>query len=390
MRLVAFAYACEPASGSEPGAGWAWARLLAGLGETWVVTRTNNRLAIEAGLATAPERDRLHFVYVDLPPRLTAWKRGTRGLRLYYVLWQVAALRRSRQLDRSLHFDVSWHLTLANAWMGSLAPLVGRAFAYGPVGGGVGTPWRLAGTLGGRGVAAEVLRTLARAAGRYVNPLARLAWRRAGVILVQNTETRRWLPARHRHKAVVFPNVVLGDDAGVAADDAGRLPRTALYAGRLLPWKGVSLALGAIAALPEWRLLVCGRGPDEARLRALARELGVEDRVAFLGQVERPELLRLMRTSEVFLFPSLHDEAGWVVAEARACGLPVVCLDHGGPPLLGGVPVAVGGRRATVARLAEALRSPGPADPAPDFGFAARAARLASVTGGRLAAADRG
>ena len=67
MRILAFAYACEPGRGSEPGAGWSWARMLAGLGETWVVTRANNREAIEAGLDGLPEADRLHFVYVDLP-----------------------------------------------------------------------------------------------------------------------------------------------------------------------------------------------------------------------------------------------------------------------------------------------------------------------------------
>ena len=38
MRILAFAYACEPAQGSEPGAGWAWARMLAHQGETWVIT----------------------------------------------------------------------------------------------------------------------------------------------------------------------------------------------------------------------------------------------------------------------------------------------------------------------------------------------------------------
>jgi hypothetical protein len=46
MRILAFAYACEPGRGSEPGAGWSWARMLAGIGETWVVTRANNRPAV--------------------------------------------------------------------------------------------------------------------------------------------------------------------------------------------------------------------------------------------------------------------------------------------------------------------------------------------------------
>ena len=56
--------------GSEPGAGWAFARMLASRADVWVVTRANNRGAIEAGLENLPERDRLHFVYVDLLPGL--------------------------------------------------------------------------------------------------------------------------------------------------------------------------------------------------------------------------------------------------------------------------------------------------------------------------------
>ena len=66
-NILAFAYACEPGKGSEPGAGWAMARVAARIGPTWVITRANNREAIEASLPTIAERDRLTFVYVDLP-----------------------------------------------------------------------------------------------------------------------------------------------------------------------------------------------------------------------------------------------------------------------------------------------------------------------------------
>jgi hypothetical protein len=150
VKVLAFAYACEPGKGSEPGAGWGLARMIAReLGECWVITRANNRQAIEQALPDIPEADRLRFVYVDLPPWARWWKRGQRGIYLYYLLWQVAAVLRARQLVREERFDLVWHLTLANAWLGSLAPLVGGRFVYGPVGGGVGIPWRLAGYLGG-------------------------------------------------------------------------------------------------------------------------------------------------------------------------------------------------------------------------------------------------
>ena len=69
MRIVAFAYACEPARGSEPGAGWAWARMLARMGETWVITRRDYQDSIQAALSSIPERENLHFVYAELPER---------------------------------------------------------------------------------------------------------------------------------------------------------------------------------------------------------------------------------------------------------------------------------------------------------------------------------
>lgn len=336
MRILAFAYACEPGKGSEPGAGWELARMVAReIGETWVITRENNRQAIEDALASLPEADRLRFEYVDLPRSARFWKRGQRGVWLYYLLWMLAALRRGRQVTRTADFDLVWHLTLANAWLGTTAPFLGLPFVYGPVGGGVSVPFRLLPALGVRGAAHELARALARFGGRYLNPLARAAWHRARVILVQNPETRRWLPARHQGKTMVFPNAAALEVGPDRCGKPGRPregPPVALFAGRLLPWKGLTFACRALQGLPDWRLVVIGSGPDERRLQRIVRRLGLGDRLEFRGWQPRQKVLQAMQEeADVFLFPSLHDEGGWVVAEALACGLAVVCLDRGGP-----------------------------------------------------------
>lgn len=360
MRILAFAYACEPTKGSEPLAGWVWARMLARQGETWVITRANNQGNIEEELSSLPERENLHFVFVDLPPWSRFWKRGQRGIRLYYLLWQLAALREARRLHAKIRFDLVWHLTLANAWLGSVGGLVGPTFVYGPVGGGVTCPRRLLLTLGARGLLYEAARSFARVIGRFTNPLARSAWRRARLILVQNSETADWFPARYGGKATVFPNVTLSDPPK-GSERESKPGNVALFAGRLLAWKGASLAIRACAALPEWTLLICGAGPDAKRLKRIAEGLGVGDRVEFLGWRTREEVLRRMtEDADVFLFPSLHDEAGWVVAEALSAGVPIVCLDRGGPPLLAaraGNAIPIGGSiEATAARLADGVR----------------------------------
>lgn len=354
-NILAFAYACEPGKGSEPGAGWAMIRVAARIGPTWVITRANNREPIEAALPTIPERDRLNFAYVDLPQRLMWWKKGKRGVHLYYLLWQFAALRQARSLQREHRFSLAWHMTIANIWLGSAAPLTDLPFVYGPVGGGVGISWKLLPSVGAAGSVFEVTRSVVRAVARYLNPLCGLAMRRSEIILVQNHETLHWIPASLRGKAVVAPNAIL--DAApperVARDDR---PPTALFAGELIPLKGLALAIRAIARLPEWRLLICGAGRDEQRLRATARRFGVEGRVRFLGKLPRNEVLRLMaEEADVLLFPSLHDEGPMVVAEALTVGLPVVCLDRGGAPAFGATAVRAGTVRQTSEGLARAL-----------------------------------
>lgn len=356
FKFLAFSSACDPRYGSEPGVGWAWARLLAGIGETDVITRGRNRAAIEAALPSTPEADNLRFVYVDLPPGAT-WLDARNQLTYSYMAWQFAALKRARELVNTRTYDYVWHLTWANAWLGSVAGMVGHPTIYGPVSAGVGTPWRLISAFGAKGALSEARRGLLRWIGRYLNPLARVAWGRADLILVNNRETAHWFPKRHDAKTHLFPNVIL-DEARARTQRLDSDRPVALYAGRLLPWKGIALALRAVAALPEWRLQICGSGPDEIRLKRLSARLGIVNRVEFIGWHPRAELLRMMREeADAFLFPSMHEEGGWVVAEALASGLPVVCLDRGGPPVLGGHAVRADSLSRTVSRLASALQS---------------------------------
>ena len=329
--------------------------MLAEIGETVVLTRSDNKEWIEAGLKDLPLENRPTFEYVPTHPRLTG-NSGPRVLLLTYLLWQRECLRRARALQAANPFDLVWHLTYANVWLGSIGPLIGPPFIFGPVGGGVGTFLPLWPSLGVGGVVAEVIRSGAKALSRIVNPLGRSAWSDAHTILVQNKDTKKWLPRARRGRVEIFPHVVLGPHIERSEHDVEhRRPRTAITACRLLPWKGISLALRALTYAPEWQLVVCGDGPDLPRLKRLAAHLGVASRVQFRGWISADEMRNEMETASVVLFPSLHDEAGWVVVEASLAGTPVISLDRGGPPELGASPIRAGGPRSTARRLAEML-----------------------------------
>jgi glycosyltransferase involved in cell wall biosynthesis len=171
-------------------------------------------------------------------------------------------------------------------------------------------------------------------------------------VLAQNEELINWLPRRYRTNAEVFQNFV-SDEIELRRDSRAS-NRTAVFAGRLVTWKGPALAIRAIASLPDWRLVFCGTGPDQAYLSRLVNRLGVADRVEFRGWLPRGEFLRLMREeASVFLFPSFRDDSPWAVGEAVLTGVPIVCLNRGGAPILAGGGVPVTTRAETVMSLAE-------------------------------------
>ncbi len=107
-----------------------------------------------------------------------------------------------------------------------------------------------------------------------------------------------------------------------------------LYVGRLDPRKGVDTAVRALSELPETATLTIAGGWDrreERRLRGLADELRVGDRVVFAGQLERPQLLEAYAAADAVAFPVRWDEPwGLVPLEAMARGRPVVATGRGG------------------------------------------------------------
>jgi phosphatidyl-myo-inositol dimannoside synthase len=117
--------------------------------------------------------------------------------------------------------------------------------------------------------------------------------------------------------------------------------RWLLTVARLVGHKGIDMGLRVVAALrathPDLRYAIVGSGPLQSELEALARELGVADRVRFLTGVPDADLPLLYNCAELYLGLSrpeglLSEGFGISLSEASACGIPVVGAQAGGIP----------------------------------------------------------
>ena len=170
----------------------------------------------------------------------------------------------------------------------------------------------------------------------FYHPLARIVYTQARRIVVSSPllaeNAAALAPYRDRIAVIPFgidesrwegtPSVRARAEA--IRTDAGARPLI-LFAGRMVPYKGVDVLLRALAGTDAAAVLV-GAGPSRGGWIALARELGIAERVRFAGEVPHDELAALYHACDLFVLPSVTraEAFGYVQLEAMACAKPVV------------------------------------------------------------------
>ena len=363
-RVLLSCFACSPIWGSEPGVGWRWLLELTKRHDVVLVTHAFFREQLEPALAANPVAGlEIHYCAA---PALGAHPHKQLNSRLFYVWWQWRLKQMVKRLMKTQTFDLIHHLTWGTFRFPTFLGGMGVPLVMGPLGGGDVAPMRLYVGLPFRTRALEWVRAMSLHLARF-DPLATLGPNSADLILCKTEDTLRALPARLRQRAVIAleigaPTV---DISCRQSRSVVPVPFRLLFAGTLSGVKGIVLALGAVQLLTkagyDVTLDIAGKGPLQAHIRSEVVRLDLTERVRLLGMLARENLFELYAKADLFVFPSLHDSSGNVVLASVSRGLPVICLDLGGPkyyvtPQCGVVVSTRGQSRAQIERgLANAI-----------------------------------
>ena len=335
LKIFVSAYACEPDLGSEIGVGWHWVLEMSKYFELWVLTRKSNQHTIEPWIAAHQEFAHIHFLYYDWPKWARFWKKGLRGVRTYYNLWQTCTNSIVRRTMQENDIKIFHHLTYGNMLWKVSSYGQKQFFIWGPVGGLETIPEEFSCHYGCKWKLIEsVRRTVVKMLPLNYGFAKRC--KNANLILCKTDVSRNLIPERYRSKAILQTDVATEDLMKIQPQSKGVKKESLqlITVGRLDAWRGFDLCIEALAkALKENRnisLTIVGSGSDKERLVHLTEKLKISDNVVFTGKVSGKEYKQLLQKSDVVLNASLKEGAVTVSFDCMALGKPLICLDTTG------------------------------------------------------------
>lgn len=200
---------------------------------------------------------------------------------------------------------------------------------------------------------------------RLLAPIARLLYARADQIIAVSAPLARDLVARGHRNVTMIPNAITeAAGAAVRPPQSDAQPFRIVMLGSLTETKNQELAIRALAMLgaSQIRVKIAGDGPNRTHLENLAKELGVEDSVEFLGQLPHWASMDLLNEAHCLLHCALGETFGYVYFEAATRNVPVIAVRNSITKEL--IPTLIPGEEVEnsathVAKAIEHLRSAG-------------------------------
>lgn len=332
MHIIVIAYACEPNKSSEPGVGWNFTQEIAKFANVTVITRSNNRKAIES----TSSHKHINFIYVDLGKWLRNLKKtapfGTQG---YYVIWQWLAYLKARALSKKAQFEILHHLTFGISWISPPVYLTDLPFVWGPIGGGDTIPHNITKTLTRYDKLREYIYKLV----SYVtvlSPFSAYTRYRAKHIFIRSRSCIKALPNFPPFKASVMCETATSQEIDPKTNHAiDENEVIFLSIGRMTYWKGYSNAILAFGKYikkgGKGKFILLGEGPELNKLKEYIAKNNLNKNIILKGSVPHKQVVADLIRSDVLVHPSFRDGGSWAIMEGMTYGLPVICLETSGP-----------------------------------------------------------
>lgn len=337
--ILLMAYEVNPVRGSEWALGWGRVTQAARTGlPIHVITSADSYAATMRCAATHPLPPNVHLYHPDeSDPLLRLLRRAIPRLFAYnymaYHRWQQLAFKLAQQLHAQHRFALVHQVNVGTFREPGYTWQLGIPYIWGPVGGSQNFPAAFLRGLPPVEAFKEFMRSATNRLALRKSRVRRAA--RAAAILIGSNSTNQ------RDYTRVFQR-----DVGLLLEtglDTVRSPNRArftqpgpiriLWSGEFTTRKALPILLEALAALPEdtpFELRILGKGPLAGRWQQRAKELGIADRVHFLGHLPLADAIAQLDWAHLFVFTSLRDTSGNVVLEALSYGVPVICFDHQG------------------------------------------------------------
>lgn len=338
MKILVSAYACRPGMGSEPAVGWNWVLEYSKLCEIVVMTNyTNEPYILNYLKEHKGELDSVRFMFIKPNAKVELWyKEWERMERLYYMIWQRIALKVAREIVEKEHFDYVQHVTYVSCVMPTYMYKLGIPLIYGPVSGGEEIPKVIHYPFSTKEKIIEFARTttqkIAKLSGNF-----HFCCKTAKYIVAVTNETKNMVPREYQSKVIVSQAIGLSDDVIIKTQKVqNEGKKKFLIVGRMLSWKGFKIGIEAfVDALNQGvdaQLTVLGTGNDNLRdeLKTICGPYA-DKQIIFVDSVKYTEMQSFYDQHDVLINCSLRDSGCLAVMEAMGRGLPIICIDTGGP-----------------------------------------------------------
>lgn len=334
LKIFVSAYACEPGFGSEIGVGWHWVLEMSKYFDLWVLTRRSNQHTIEPWIAEHPEYSHIRFLYFDLPKWARFWKKGMRGVRVYYTIWQWLTNRIVRCTMQENNIEIYHLLTYGNALWPVSCYGKKQCFIWGPTSAGTVIPKDFTRHYRWKSRLKEIVQRFVKKT-LFLNIGFRLRCKYADLILCKTDDTIQCIPVKYKTKSKQFTDVAVElKDVSLYKQTTDSCTTVFLAAGTLVGWRNFDVLIEAFfEALKEnrsIRLFILGDGDERENLKRMIQERGLEDFIEMVGQVKMEMYNQYMFQCDVVINPCFREGAVTVSFDSMAFAKPLICFDTKG------------------------------------------------------------